>query len=254
MLAQIYRKKLSGLAQPAVWTLTLWTALLALIVLGLLYASGDFTLITMIAHPSLSPVHPPVPIASHIIMVSLTFLVLCIGLGPFWVAGTYGTIADVINERPITWKSFWRNSWQCYAKAWGLIGYTVLLTIIIEAILITTVMSLHFYGIMIAMLVMAVIVPVFLRMMGGIFVRNLSWSHSFREIFRASGYGYLWLAVIILVIVGFMAELATGILFFFSPVLGGLFYVVVESALEIVGGVWTLAAYDLTTPTVPAGS
>ncbi len=245
MFSEIIRRSENALKQTAVWSVAVWSAVLIAIILLLGGAMIGGSLIPLM----MSPVGlTGMAALSRVGGAMLLLMLVAILAGPFWIAGIYGTLADAVNGQTITWSTFWRNARILYGRGWGLIGFSALWALSIDIIMLVFGLLLHALGIVLGFAWVIATLPVIMRMTGGLFSRRLSWSESVRQSLTLTGWGELWLALAAYAVIAFIVLLLVSIVLGHIPLIGFLLVLALDIVIEVVGGIWAFAAYEVTTP------
>lgn len=227
--------------QSALWSTVLWTFVFGLIlmILMLLLGLGSIGLAAVGLRTSTSF---PASIGHLVGGLALMYLVI-LAAGPFYLAGVYGLVGQAVAGESVTWSSFWRLGVRFYGRGWGLIFFDFLVYLAVTLVGIGLFFAAHTVGIVVAVILFIAVLPVPLRMIGGLFVDVVPWGQSVRRALQWRGYGAIWggsflmlaaSAILFLVVVG---------LFHVSAILGGLGYIVLLLAYAPLAAAWILSVY-----------
>lgn len=241
MFSEMVTRTQNGLKQSAVWSVVVWSLVFNLVLFAVFAIMG--------IHASLTSLPTPLAIG-HLVGVSLLMLLVIVLAGPYWIAAIYGTLAEAANGQSITWGSFWQNGRKMYGRAWGLIGFSLLWAIGLMVIAMIFGAILHALAILVVILWIIISLPVLIRMTGGLFSRQLTWGQSFAQSFQSAGWGILWLAMAVYAIASIIILLLVSLILGHIPLLGSILVLFVDVILEVVGGIWAFAAYEVATPTI----
>ena len=246
MFTEIVNRTQNGLKQTAVWSVVIWSLVFTLILFVLFAIMGVHMASTLTSFPT-----TPIAMGNFGGAALLGGLIMILA-GPYWIAATYGTLAEAANGTSITWGSFWQNGRQMYGRAWGIIGFSGLwgLTMFVIAIIFGALLRSPVLSTLVMMLWMIISLPVLIRMMGGLFSRRLSWGQSFTQSFQPAGWGILWLAMVAYGIASVIVLLLVSLILGHIPVIGSILVLCADVILEVVGGIWAFSAYEVTTPTI----
>jgi hypothetical protein len=243
MFSEMVTRTQNGLKQSAVWSVVVWSLVFNLILLAV------FAIMGIHMAPSLTSFPTPTATAK-LGGAALLMLLVMVLAGPYWIAATYGTLAEAANGQPITWGSFWQNGRKMYGRAWGLIGFSLLWVIGLMIIAMLFGAMLRALGILVIILWIIISLPILIRMTGGLFSRQLTWGQSFSQSFQPAGWGTLWLAMAAYSFASIIILLLVSLILGHIPVIGSVLVLFVDVILGVVGGIWAFAAYEVTTPKI----
>ncbi|WP_053959843.1 hypothetical protein [Sulfobacillus thermosulfidooxidans] len=233
-----------ALQQAGTWTALVWTAafsLLLFLVLALIGAGGIFSLLI---HPVY--MNNPSGLSYNMARFAGSFLIIdliLLAAGPFLTAAIYGLYGQAVRGERVSWETFWIMGRRLYGRGWGFVLYVILYFLALMMFAGIIVMLLHRIGVILVLLAFVLSMPWVLRMTGGLFVDQLTWSQSLAASFRSSHYGTLLLGIIL---TGIVYVLAMGLVFFVIHILGfvgSILMFLIDLILSVVGPVWLLSLY-----------
>jgi hypothetical protein len=271
MLAETLQLWKRSVGQGGTWTVLVWmlasgvvlTAVFGLLAVIALQSSHLFPF-----HPGVNPFgsplvpaplplggtapfgHPPffAPTALRAFigpLVAMLFVYLAVV--PFMAAGIYGTLSRAIMGDPVTWGTFWTMARRLYTRAWGLIAYAICYLValaVVTAILFAVVKG---FALVLVGLGPFFSIPLWVRMMGGLFMDERRFGESFRRSFGGGHYwGILGGSVLgaVVMSIGMLVLLGLSHL----TALFGIVYFLASIALTVAAPSWFLALYRAATP------
>ncbi|CAB1127522.1 conserved membrane protein of unknown function [Candidatus Hydrogenisulfobacillus filiaventi] len=253
MFDQAFALTRAALRQGAVWSVAVWSLVFFLLFLLVMTLTMGAAAAVPLLHPfslhprPFFPMYPPNPL--RVVSAMFLILLLAVAAGPFWMAGAYGTLADAVLGTPLDWSSFWSNARRQYGRAWGAILYSVLFTVAVLIVALVLGVVLHVVGAILTGLLVLAALALPVRMVGGLFLRGLAWGEALRETWLPAGYGALWAGLVAYGVLAFLAMLVLSGIAAFLPILGPVLVLVADAALQVIGGVWSLALYQATSRT-----
>lgn len=230
----------NAMQQRAIWSGALWSAVFILAFAVITVIVGAGAIFSMFLHPG-TPALSGLRHAFGALGLMGLFLVLA---GPFLGAGLYGLYGQAVAGETITWTSFWALGARFYGRAWGMVLYTILWAIAVTMIGALAIDLLHVgFGTVVIILAVILSWPMFLRMLGALFVDARRWRDSVRVSLTGGGYGLLFgggivglLASLILMVMGALLIHPLGII-------GRLLYFAIDLFIAVATPVWYLALY-----------
>ena len=237
-----------ALKQGGTWTILVWMAALfvGLVMLTMLVAGGSLG--PLLFHPGFfKPGESAKTVArslgSAIDGLFLVFVLALIAV-PFLRAGILGLYGQVVQDQPVSWGTFWTLGKKLYGRSWGMVGYEMLYVITLALLAFLFFRLDQILGVVAAVGCGFLMLPWGLRMIGGLFVDQLTWGDSFRRSVTLRHYGpllgglvlgllgYLVIFFILGLVLHFLGGFGQGILVASDVVLMG-----------VIGPVWGLALY-----------
>ncbi|MGC8489766.1 MAG: hypothetical protein ACP5QO_16315 [Clostridia bacterium] len=236
------------IGQPGSWTLIVWMLGFGSVLGGLFLAFGIGAVWSALPHTpgalssGISPQLAP-SLLAHLATLLAVVVLTSLLLGPFMMAGLYGTIARAVAGERVGWGTFWWAARRLYGRAWGLVLYSIMYTVALAIASAILVSVLHAAGSLVMMAALILSIPFAIRMLGGLFLDERGFGESFTRSFGGPRYGGLLGGALLGVLV-MMAGL--GILAVLGLALGSVIMVVyylVSLGLVVAAPAWFLALY-----------
>ena len=243
VLAVTFEGFRKALAQGGSWTVIVWilgcTMLMALLGIALGYgafgaslSSGFLT--TLALHPAISRLAP----------LALIGVVADMLIPPLVIGGMCGTLAQAIQGRPVSWATFWVLGLRLYGRSWGFIVYALLFGAALTLVSAVFVPLFHLMAYPLLFIGVVVTIPITIRMLGGLFVDELSLGESLRRSFRRRAFGAI---IVVAILIVAAASLPLGLLEMVAPRLGVaaqvLFGLALAALIPMMAAAWILSVY-----------
>lgn len=232
-----------ALSQGGSWITIVWTlaCMMLLTLLGVAFGYGDFGASLNSGWLSTLPLHPVTPRLAALAVIGALVDILAL---PLVIGGTWGTLSQAIKGRPVAWFTFWVLGLRLYGRSWGFILYSILFGAALSLASAALVPLLHLVAYPLLFIGIVLTLPITIRMLGGLFVDELSFGESLRRSFHRHAFG----AIIIVAILSVgAASLPLGLLEMASPRLGlagqVLFAVVLAALIPMLAPAWILSLY-----------
>lgn len=239
ILTQSWIKTRKVLLTPGTWTLAVWAIALVIGVALLILVGGGSAVFSLVSIPYSLSVSDGLGVIAGIFVLVLIVL----AAWPFWMGGFYGAVAGALDERPITWHTFWDQGRENYGRAWGMVGYTALWLVALVVVFDIFAVVSRTLGMLVAFAAAGAMMPWFLQMVGGIFVDRRPWQASLTASIHTAHYGTLLL--------GTVTAVAMGTILMFVriglneiPVIGLLLNLALSIGFSVAVVVWWLALYQ----------
>ena len=248
MLAEAWGISRRALSRGGPWTVLVWTVVFMLLVFGSLVLVGASALLASFLHPHFGVTPSAASVAGPAIGGILLLYVILLAAGPFFMAGAYGVFGLAVQGQAVSWGTFWAMGKKLYGRGWGLVLYGLLYAIGLGIVAAVLMGLLHVLGTMVTGLLMVMSLPWALRMIGGLFVDQLSWGAAFAASFQGARYGGL-LGSMFLSAIGYSLIWGLGLLLIhvWGPI-GIVCYFGLDIALSVVGPTWFFALYVAAQP------
>ena len=247
MLSRTFALWKGAVRQPAVWTAVIWMGLLMLLTAGGIAITGGVPSSRIPLYSS-TPFNGVVPGGGTGISAHAALIILLAGaVSTFIAAGEYGMFGRAVAGETVSWRSFWGYMFQYYGRLWGFVLYTLMWGVCLVLLAVALGLALHSVGVVLVLIAAFFSWPWAVRMMGGLFVDELSWGQSFSRAFQAPHYGEMLGAVLVALAAYVAAFAAIQLLGLLSAPLGLVLSWAVDLFLLAAGPVWLLAAYRSTT-------
>jgi hypothetical protein len=243
VLAATFEGFRRALAHGGSWTVVVWALVLGsalfLLMVGLGYSVAGAP---FVSHPLNSLTLRPE--TSGRLALTAVIALAYLALAPLPIGGICGTLAQAVLGKQVAWRTFWIMAARLYSRSWGFVLYSVLFGVALTLASAILVPMLHLVAYPVLYIGVLLTIPITIRMLGGLFLDELSFGESFRRSFRGRGFG----AIIMVAIVSVAAvSLPLGLLEMLVPRVSVLPQVLLALAVGVLAPVvapsWILALY-----------
>ncbi|CAB1129527.1 membrane protein of unknown function [Candidatus Hydrogenisulfobacillus filiaventi] len=189
---------------PGVWWAAAWEALGSLLVLVVMGVVGAGAILgsTSAGHAS------PHAVVAAILGALPVMLVITAMIGPVFLAGFNGALADAVRGEPVDGMTFWREARAQYGRAWAAMLGSLLLMAALGMVMVLLIATLHAVGGVLAAVLALAWIPLPLRFLALLFVRRLGFASAMRMAMSPDGLGTFWWgslqAVAVVLVIGML--------------------------------------------------